>query len=203
MTRVKKPAAKPSKRQPKNVAKAEPKTRLTNGRPKGRRDAVTSARQIKVKADILDAMRHRMAGLSLAEIGDEMGLSTTRVHQLLTAGLERTMAETADEARELDIRRMDGMLKVLWPLALGDKAAGIAPATGAINSVLEIINRRGKMHGYDVQAPPPGVNVDVNVSASVNVGAAREATVSGLAKLRAASDAKRAALDRITSTVVG
>jgi hypothetical protein len=183
---------------PKTAVAAPAKTRATNGRPKGRRDIATSQRAMKTKAQTLRALDLRMSGTSIPEISFVMKVVPSRIHTLLTACLDNIVNETAEQAKRLDLMRLDTVFSKVWPLAVGDTAAGIAPAAGAINSVLEIINRRSKMHGYD-QAPPPGVNVDVNVNASVNVGAAREATVNGLAKLRAAADLKRAAVERIAS----
>jgi hypothetical protein len=178
------------------TAAAAPKTRASNGRPKGRRDIATSQRAMKTKADTLQALELRMSGMSIAAIGIEMKLVPSRIHTLLTACLDNVVVETAEAAKKIDLMRLDALLVKVWPLT----------STGqpdAVSSALNIIGRRAKMLGYDQPDPAAGVNVDVNVSASVNVGAAREATVSGLAKLRAAADLKRAAVERIASTVAG
>jgi hypothetical protein len=52
----------------------------------------------------------RVQGLTLQEIGDEMGISGSRVHAIIRDGLRCTITQPAEELRALELARCDALL---------------------------------------------------------------------------------------------
>lgn len=102
--------------------------------------------------DILEATEKRKRAIALRkahysyqEIADELGLSKTRVRQYVAEAMDENRKETAEEAaeiREMELLRLDELLKAWFPMAKAgdDKAAGI---------VLKAQERRAKLLGLD------------------------------------------------------
>ena len=83
----------------------------------------------------------RIKGRGLQDIGDEIGLTAGRIHQILAATMQvRYPAENIDEVRATELARLDQLLIAIWPTALtGDIAA--------IDRVLAIMVRTGQIVG--------------------------------------------------------
>ena len=177
-------ARKPSRKTaPKPAATAVPvppvkaaKSNGKNGRPKGRRDSKTSPRRVQKVHNALAALDLRRKGYTHARIAEQLGISQSYVTELLQEAMGRQVDEAADEARRLDLERLDDMLSGVYEAA---KDGDIE----AINAVMSIMSRRAKMLGYE--APAKTDNTNVNVNASVNAAAAGDVVRSKLARLAA------------------
>jgi hypothetical protein len=112
----------------------------------------TSPRRLKSREKALLALELRKNGASFQQIGDALEISKPHAFRLVTKelrALNDAIAETADEARRVDLERMDQILSRMQPLAAGgDKDAA--------DLVLKVIRRRESILGY---AAPKRVHV--------------------------------------------
>jgi hypothetical protein len=93
----------------------------------------------------LQALRLRKEGYTYDAIGTALGISRQRAHQLVTEELAKLRAEVAEEAlevRQLELERLDAMLRIL---ARKVKRADL----DAIQTVLKVMERRAKLLGLD------------------------------------------------------
>lgn len=117
------------------------------GRPKGQ----TPAQKILDAAKIKRALELQIRGFSYGGISEQMtaegfeGISKTRVHQLVKAALIEATAEKNDTAEELvtlEMLRLDDLTKGLYPAARKGE-------TAAVNSMLNVMDRRARYAGID------------------------------------------------------
>ena len=149
-----------------------------NGRPRGRRDSKTSPRRMAKVANALAALDLRRQGLTHARIGEKLGISQSHVTELLHEAMTRQVDEAAEEARKLDLARLDDLMSGIYKKAVrGD--------FGAIDSVMAIMARRAKLLGYEAPAKSENTNVYFNA----NAAAAGDEVRSKLARLAAAGGA--------------
>ena len=109
---------------------------------------VASARKVLSLQRQKAAVELRRMGKSYAEIGRQVGISTSRAHALVTRAMIEARAsirEDVVELRALEISRLDGMLGGLWP----DARSG---NVGAVDRVLKIMERRARLLGLDAPA---------------------------------------------------
>ena len=91
----------------------------------------------------------RKQGWSFQAIGDELKVSVQRAHQLATEALADLKRESAQEAVDLDLARLDELLASNWELAMsGDPRAG--------DMVLKVMDRKAKYLGLDAPAKLAG-----------------------------------------------
>jgi hypothetical protein len=125
-------------------------------------------------------MQLRLAGQSFEEIGDQLGISDTRAHQLYQDALDRTIKEPAGRVRQLELRRLDRLelaaSKVLAGKHLvvqggkvvhGDDDQPLVdqgPVLQAINTLLRVAERRAKLLGLD---EPVRADVTARIHAEV------------------------------------
>lgn len=105
----------------------------------------TSPRRVRGRERQLAALGLRMRGLTFAQIGRELGVTTQAAHGAVSRALARSLRETsqtAEELRALELHRLDAMLAALWPMV---EAGEIA----AINAALRVGERRAKLTGID------------------------------------------------------
>ena len=131
----------------------------------------TSAAHTRATEHREKALQLRRAGHGYRVIGERLGLSKARAHQLVQEGLEEAKAQIvahADELRTEEISRLDGMLPKLY-------AAAEAGDVQAVDRVLKIGERRAKLLGLDApvrtslqgggdDAPPIAISADAKVS---------------------------------------
>ena len=102
----------------------------------------------------------RIAGWGYKEIGPYIGVSSTAAYQMVMRVLDRMETDLkggADKVRNMELDRLDEMIKVLWPkVKAGDQFA--------VDRVLKIQERRAKFAGLD--AP---VKLDQNINAQVEM----------------------------------
>lgn len=149
-----------------------------NGRPNGRRDSKTSPRRVRKVANALSALDLRRQGLTHAKIAEKLGISHSYVTALLNEAMGRQVDEAAEEARKLDLARLDELMSGVYKKAVKGDA-------GAIDTVLTIMGRRAKMLGYDAPSKVDATNVNVNANASA--AAAGDVVRSKLARLASAT----------------
>jgi hypothetical protein len=104
---------------------------------KGRKNRVAAAdRQRR-------ALELRAAGAGFASIARQLGYAgPSGAFKAVSAGLNATLQEPADELRTLELDRLDQLLAAVWPLALqGDFQA--------IDRALKIGERRARLMGID------------------------------------------------------
>ncbi len=99
-----------------------------------------------------EALRLRTTGHTYREIGRKMGIAKSMAHKYVVDALREIREESTEralEVRELELERLDAMLRQLWP---EEPAEGeIAPAMDArtADTILRIMERRAALLGLD------------------------------------------------------
>jgi hypothetical protein len=111
-----------------------------------------SMSESSTSGDIVTGATHRLQALRLRKevytydaIGTRLGISRQRAHQLVTEELHKLReeaSEVAEDVRQLELERLDAMVRILAPKV---KRADL----GAIQTVLKIMERRAKLLGLD------------------------------------------------------
>lgn len=90
-------------------------------------------------------LRLRMTGASHAEIGAVLGITEEGARQAVLRAMAKArevIQETAEEARTLELQRLDALQLGLWPMAVrGNTKAALA--------VLRVMERRARLLGLD------------------------------------------------------
>ncbi|MDH3729562.1 MAG: hypothetical protein OES13_00350 [Acidimicrobiia bacterium] len=109
------------------------------------------------------AIELRLAGLTLQQISDELGYAHRRgASQAIEVGLKKMLSVPAEQMRSLENHRIDALQASIWPKCLnGD--------LDAIRVCLQIMQRRARLNGLDLQLPDTQVNVGVLPGAEVNL----------------------------------
>lgn len=90
------------------------------------------------------------------DIAHELGYShPSGAHKAVLTALQRTLKEPADEYRNLELTRLDEMLKATW----GAAQRGVPQA---VDRVLKIMERRAKYLGLDA---PATLNINIRQEA--------------------------------------
>lgn len=101
----------------------------------------------------LRALEYRRAGWSYRAIGEKLGVSHVTAYDDVMGELQRLAKERVnnlEELRELELERLDMLLKGLEPMAkVGNP--------GAVNSFLKVMERRARLLGLDA---PTELRVD-------------------------------------------
>ena len=91
------------------------------------------------------ALAMRRSGATFDLIGQALGISKQRAHQIITAELLRMAAENAADAealRALEVERLDRLLQGLWVRAQNGEL-------DAVDRALKIAHRRAALLGLD------------------------------------------------------
>jgi transcriptional regulator with XRE-family HTH domain len=87
-------------------------------------------------------MELRKKGLTYREIAAKEGVSHSTVQEAVVRRLSDTVAEPANSLRELELERLDALLKAVWTAAeLGDP--------DAVASALKVMAQRHKLLGLE------------------------------------------------------
>ena len=124
----------------------------------------------------------RKRGMSYAEIGNAMGISESGAYGCVSRALKALKAqatESAEEERDLELARLDKLLKIA-------EAAAESGDLAAIDRVLRIQERRSKYLGLDA---PVRSEAQVAIAATVS--------------LDGVSDVQLAALERAYLSITG
>ena len=127
-----------------------------------RRTAATAAVKIEQAQRARQVMQLRMAGASERTIASQLGLSPGGVHKIIARELATVRAETgeaAEEARKLELERLDQLQTALWPAAIGVNATTgtrTDPNLQAVDRVLRVMERRAQLLGLDFKPKVEG-----------------------------------------------
>ncbi len=100
----------------------------------------TSKRALEVEERRKQCVALRLKGWTYEQIGEEVGIDPAAAYRHVSAALKRVRTETlegATEIVEMELRRIDAMLKGLW------EAAGNGDVQ-AVDRVLKLMIRRAK-----------------------------------------------------------
>lgn len=103
-------------------------------------DAVRVLTSAEVKAEVLDK---RLSGMTQSDIGRELGITQSRVCQIITAHLAELAQENAEQGEKLleyELQRLNALLVAHWPLRKDTRNA---------QTILSILERRHKLLGLD------------------------------------------------------
>ena len=110
----------------------------------GRKARITSPDRIKRQHRIAAILSMRMEGWSLREIGDAQTppVSGVAIFKTIRKALAEVVSDEVDEARKIELLRLDDLLVGLYPRAINGNVA-------AIDRVLAISLRRARLLGLD------------------------------------------------------
>ena len=139
-------AKKSKKRAGKKKVAPPPQTRFAKLR-RGQRISKAPTKDIRLQAmDRKDqALELRMGGWSQRAIGQELGISTQRVAQLLTeilTEMEDHAEKNIDNVRRLEVQRLDEMIEAIWERAKSGELE-------CLDRVIKLMDRRTKYLGLD------------------------------------------------------
>lgn len=153
-----------------------PRGKGTRGPPRGKRRASVRAEKAQRVETALDL---RVAGLTVDQIAERLGVSYSTAQQDISAALAKAAESTKEktaELRELGVARCERIVAELMPQASNPKAAEV---------ILKAEGRRAKLLGLD--APQR-----IEHSEAVDFGATRDALSQAIAKLPPAPDSSGA-----------
>lgn len=108
--------------------------------------AQTSKAAIERMQKVSAILTERLSGKSLAEIGQAQDppVSPQAIQQMVQRVLRSQISETVEQARSLELMRLDQLLAAIWQRALdGDIAC--------VDRCLAIMTRRARLLGLDLQ----------------------------------------------------
>jgi transposase-like protein len=129
--------------------------------------AKTDRRRIRAEERRQKALRLRMAGASLEEVGRHVGVSRQAAHKLVSQALARLGKETAATAesyRTLELLRLDKMTFKAWEIMNSSDSPAFL-VLQAISTLIRIAERRARLLGLNDLPPPPPPDVKVDTSA--------------------------------------
>jgi hypothetical protein len=102
------------------------------------------------------ALQLREAGYTYAEIATALGWKQAKTAEVFVKrALRLTYQEPADRVRQLELNRLDRLMRGIWTRAIGRPASGnqpeVPPDLDAIDRVLKLMGRRARLLGLDVQ----------------------------------------------------
>lgn len=101
------------------------------------------------------AVRYRIAGMSYAQIGKEMGCTKQNAHRAVTKALgdiRKRVGESAEVLRDIELKRLDALWMAMWGIAQKGNPR-------AADTMIRIMKRRAAMLGLDA---PKKVEGDIS-----------------------------------------
>lgn len=117
----------------------------TGHQRKGKRKrgkGILGVREAETLQKMAAALDFRLQGHTFEEIGESLGVSTTRAYELVEIALKDTLAEKAEKVRQMELRRLD----LMTPQHLKSAIEGDPKA---VDAVIKIMDRRSKLMGLD------------------------------------------------------
>jgi hypothetical protein len=109
--------------------------------------ARTSPQAIEVLERERKALELRKGGATFEQIAQALGYSDrSNAHKAVRKAMRETIQEPAHQVRELELERLDVLLKALWPTAL---ATGHKDQARTVERCLAIMARRSALLGLD------------------------------------------------------
>lgn len=128
-----------------------------------KKTSVRQPREARLEPVISRALELRAEGKSLAEIGEELGVSHVMARNYILKGLDRLREDTlnnADNLRQIELARLDAIIKAWWSEAVNVRLdRNDIPSTKGAELVLKAIKQRCDLLGLN--AP---IKVDARVS---------------------------------------
>lgn len=116
--------------------------------PSGYRSLVSPAR-IKDTERQAEAVRLRIAGKTFDEIAEQCGYTDkSSAYGSVRRAVQRIGREQAEELFDVDMARFEAMWAEVWPLFI-DHQLSVADRLKALNGLLDIMQRKARMLGYD------------------------------------------------------
>ena len=94
-----------------------------------------SPRALAVAEKRAEAVRLRIAGATFHHIGETLGVTVGRAHQLVDEALRETVREPAEDLLKLELQRLDMMMPALMKKARLGRVR-------AINTMLKLMERQ-------------------------------------------------------------
>jgi len=110
-----------------------------------RRTTAHSVMRANTRIKAVRALQMRVEGKTLHQIGSELGVSYQRAAQFIEMELEERGREPADTIRQLELQRLDELLKFLWKRAKASEGLDHA----VTDRILRVMDRRAKYLGLD------------------------------------------------------
>lgn len=135
----------------------------------------TSVRRLSAAENRLKAVQFRRQGMTLEQIGIELGVSTSMVYKYIHSALielaDKQYEETQDY-RALQMYRLEGLLNISWDQAQRGDLAAVDKAIKIIDQLSKLMNLYGPMKIAPTNAagedlPNSGVIVVPAVAGSV------------------------------------
>jgi hypothetical protein len=107
---------------------------------------IVAIQRIRSRQVVQRALELRRTGATYLQIGRYLNLSTTRVYQLVRAGIDEINAElkeTASDLRQMELDRLDAIHLAHWPHRANPRNAIV---------LLRICERRCRLLGLDAPA---------------------------------------------------
>ena len=128
----------------------------------GRKATITSVERIERQQRIADIIQMRLQGCTLRAIGkaQDPPVSAVAIHKTIKRALEDMVREPFEEARELELMRLDELLVGVYGRAISGDVA-------CIDRALAISDRRVRLlglnvvHGFGSDLDPPAVRVEI------------------------------------------
>ncbi len=109
-------------------------------------ESLSSPRRIAAKFRQQQALELRLAGVTFQTIADRLGYATRDgAHKAISAALQATIQQPADELRAVDVERLDKLTQAVWIRAIGGDLQ-------AIDRCLKILAQRARLLGLDLGA---------------------------------------------------
>jgi hypothetical protein len=129
-----------------------------HGRPKkpnipGRRTvnrSRTSPRAVIKALRINEALKLRLQGYTLTQIGEELHRDPADVHRDIMEGLEKLPRDNAEKLRDMELQRLDMMAAAIFPEAVGD---ALESQIQALDAMLKIMRQRARYVAVELPKP--------------------------------------------------
>lgn len=109
-------------------------------------ESKTSPRRIRARLNAEAALNLRKSGVTYTEIGRRLGISQSAAYQAVARELDRinrSIAESAEQLRRLELERLDQLQVTLWMQAMNGHM-------GAVDRIIRIMERRARLAGLDM-----------------------------------------------------
>ena len=114
---------------------------------------LATGKTVEVYENIAQAVELRKAGATYEQIGQRLGLSRSRAHQLVQEGLEVVREQIRIDANlvmALELDRLDAMLLSLWGEKKNPRVA---------DTILRIMERKHKLQGIEAPTRIQATNI--------------------------------------------
>lgn len=109
------------------------------------------------RATRVKALRFRLSGMTYAQIGKKLNVSTAEARAVIQYALKTAESDSVEEMRDLENHRLDAMLKAIWDNV-------VAGDVQAVDRALKIVQTRARLNGLEA---PRKLDLALSVRAEV------------------------------------